>query len=188
MSLLEQQNFLAQIYTDENLRRAFLAEPEKVGKSNNLDEAEINEILEIFPDEINAFAESLIWKRLREVEKLLPLTRRFLAEDFIKSFRKFAPTFNSTDIKKHLADALEFSQFLQRQSLNEPLKNISKYERSKLLFNSGTKNFVVTKFQFDVREMLNQAAENIVLKDDLKRRRTLAIWMRVGKIERHFIV
>jgi len=53
MSLLDTQNFLARIYTDESLRREFLAAPEKIGRENNLSEREIAELAEVFPDELN---------------------------------------------------------------------------------------------------------------------------------------
>ena len=49
MSLLNVQNFLARIYTDENLRREFLSAPEVIGKANNLNETEIAELAEVFP-------------------------------------------------------------------------------------------------------------------------------------------
>lgn len=169
MSLLEQQNFLARVYTDENLRRKFLAAPEKIGRENELNESEISEILEIFPDEINRFAESLISKRLHEVEKFLPLTKHNLGADFIKFFREFAPTFNSTSVKKHLADALEFAAFLQHQNLSPLAKNITKFERGKLEFYALRKNLVVCRFDFDVQTG--------------KSKKHLKIWLRVGKKE-----
>lgn len=169
MSLLEQQNFLARVYTDENLRRKFLAAPGKIGRENDLNESEISEILEIFPDEINRFAESLIWKRLQEVEKILPLTKQNLGADFIKFFREFAPTFNSTSVKKHLEDALAFAAFLQHQNLSPLAKNITKFERAKLEFYALRKNLVVRRFDFDI--------QNGEPKKHLK------IWLRVGKKE-----
>lgn len=170
MSLLEQQNFLARIYTDENLRREFLNEPREIGEANNLNESEINEILEIFPDEINSFAESLIWKRLREVEKFLPQTRRVLAKDFINLFREFAPSFNSTAIKKHLEDALQFGAFLQtHETVSAVAKNTAKLECAKLEFYAVRKNLVVRRFNLDVQT------------DQPKKH--LKIWLRIGKRE-----
>ena len=58
MSLLEVQNFTARIYTDENLRRKFLAAPEQTGRENNLSEKEIAELAAVFPEELNFFADS----------------------------------------------------------------------------------------------------------------------------------
>ncbi len=87
MSLREQQNFLAKLYTDEQLRRAFLSEPSKIGEENYLNETEITEISEMLPEEISFFAESLVLKRLRQVEKFLPLTRKVCGDEFQRLFR-----------------------------------------------------------------------------------------------------
>ena len=100
MSLRDVQNFTARIYTDAQLRREFLSAPEKFGKQNNLTEREISELIGVLPDEINFFADSLFSKRLREVEKLLPLTKRILTTDFEKHFREFAVQYTPESIKK----------------------------------------------------------------------------------------
>src|SRR5687767_6092436 len=102
MPLLELQNFLARLYTDEKLRRTFLTEPDKIGGENNLSEREIAEIAGIIPDELTFFAGSLYWKRLRETEKLLPLTKAALNEDFEKLFGQFTEHYNPQSVKKHL--------------------------------------------------------------------------------------
>ncbi len=170
MSLLETQNFLARIYTDEHLRREFLSAPEKIGRENDLNTEEIAEIIEIFLEEINAFAESLFWKRLREVEKLLPQTRKHSAAEFEKHFRAFAPTFNPQSIKKHLEDALQFGDYLQNnETVSDLAKNTAKYECAKLEFYALNKNLVVRFFTFDV-----QTGEQ---------KRHLKIWLRIGKRE-----
>ncbi|MGI9054354.1 MAG: hypothetical protein ACR2F2_00995, partial [Pyrinomonadaceae bacterium] len=135
MSLLEQQNFLAKLYTDEKLRRDFLSEPSKIGQENYLNEIEIAEITEILPEEISFFAESLFWKRLREVEKFLPLTRKVSDDVFQKLFREFSQNYNPQTIKKHLEDANGFCLFLQQNnSVSEIVKNTAKYEQAKLKF------------------------------------------------------
>ncbi|MCY7377564.1 MAG: hypothetical protein LH472_16525 [Pyrinomonadaceae bacterium] len=170
MSLLETLNFLARVYTDANLRREFLSAPERIGKENALTAEEICEIVEIFPDEINAFAESLFWKRLREVEKLLPLTRRSLNAEFERLFREFSPDFNPPSIKKHLEDALCFGRFLQKSAaVSELAKNAAKFEGAKLEFYAVHKNFIVRYFDFDI-----QTGE---------RKKHFKIWLRIGKRE-----
>ena len=170
MSLLETQNFLARIYTDENLRCEFLSAPEKIGAKNNLNEKEIIEIIEIFPDEISAFAESLFWKRLREVEKLLPITRKHLTAEFEKHFRTFAPTYNSQSIKKHLEDALQFGDYLKNsETVSDFVKNAAKYECARLAFHALNKNLVVRFFTFDLQTG--------------KQKNHLKIWLRIGKRE-----
>jgi hypothetical protein len=168
MSLLDVQNFLARIYTDENLRREFLSAPEEIGRANNLSEAELTEIADIFPEELNSFAESLFYKRLREVEKILPLTRKILEQDFEKQFRVFADSYLPLTVKKHLEDAAEFCNYLQKnKSIPDVSKNTAKFEQAKLEFWSFEKRLVVKVLDYDIKT--NQ------------KRKHLAVWLRVGK-------
>ncbi len=186
MSLLEQQNFLARLYTDEKLRRAFLSEPSKIGRENLLSEIEITEITEILPEEISFFAESLFWKRLREVEKLLPLTKKVSGNDFQTLFREFSQNYNPQTIKKHLEDANEFCTFLRRNDfVSEIAKNAAKYEQSKLKFYGFGNNFVVCRLNYDVREI----AQTLEVSDFKPKKKTgIAIWIRAGKNVIHFFI
>jgi hypothetical protein len=168
MSLLDVQNFLARIYTDENLRREFLSAPEVIGKANNLNETEIAELAEVFPDELNSFAESLFYKRLREVEKFLPLTNQVLKQNFEKQFRIFADSYLPSTVKKHLEDAVEFCSYLQKnKSASDIAKNTAKFEQAKLEFFGFEKPLVVRIFDYDIKTN--------------KKRKHLAVWLRIGK-------
>jgi len=185
MSLLDVQNFTARLYTDENLRREFATAPEKVGRENNLTGKEIAELTAVLPDEINFFADSLFWKRLREVEKLLPLTKRVLAADYEKYFREFANQFTPESIKKHLEDAIAFAVFLETKEV-EPLwaRDAAKFERMKLEFNNFRKRFVFAVFDYDVKEFARQSANT---PSGIRKKKTLAIWIRFGDKARHFV-
>jgi len=185
MSLLDVQNFTARLYTDENLRREFLSAPDKIGKVNNLNEREITELAEVLPAELNFFADSLRWKRLREVEKLLPLTARALAEDFEKYFRDFANQYTPESIKKHLEDAIAFAHFLEIKEV-EPLwaRDAAKFERTKLEFNNFRKRFVFAILDYDAREFVRQSVNK---QSGIRKKKTLAIWIRFGNVTRHFI-
>ena len=183
MSLVETQNFLARIYTDENLRREFLSAPERTGRENNLSEKEIAELTEVLPAELNSFAESLFYKRLREVEKLLPLTKQVLAEDFEIYFREFAGGFLPVTVKKHLADAIQFAEFLQDREKNWK-KDLAKYEQAKLEFNNSSKNFIFKVFVYDIKEVFRKGAK---MQSEFKRKKTFAIWLRIGKLAWQFI-
>lgn len=179
MSLLNVQNFLVQIYTNENLRREFFLAPEKTGRENNLSETEIAELTEILPDELNLFADSLFYKRLREVEKLLPLSRQVLAGNFEKYFREFSVSFQPETIKKHLEDALHFAGFLQSKKLEIVwAKDLAKFEQAKLEFYGLNKRFVFRIFDFNVKE--NFDGEQPMLKQ-LTRKKTVGVWLRIGK-------
>jgi len=187
MSLREQQNFLAKLYTDEQFRRDFLSEPLKIGAENYLTESEIAEISEMLPEEISFFAESLSRKRLREVEKLLPLTRKLLGDDFQHFFHKYSQFYNPQTSKKHLEDAIEFCNFLQKSdSVSEISKNTAKYERAKLKFYGDGKQLVVCVLSYDVREISQQSANKTNINTNKKTK--IAIWFRVGKTVKHYFI
>jgi hypothetical protein len=154
MSLLEMQNLLARILTDENLRREFQSAPEKIGLLNNLEESEIEQLKQIVPAELNFFSRSLVHKRRHEVEKFLPLTRRALGKDFAEYFDEFANQFLPSSIKKHLEDAIEFSRFLRKKKIeHEWAKDLAEYEIALREFNFSGRRFLLKKFDYDVREI-----------------------------------
>ncbi len=180
MGLLEQQNFLAKLYTNEDFRQKFIDKPKDFGKKNGLSQNEIDEIEEILPDEISAFADSLFYKRLREVEKFLPLTRRILEDDFENYFREFIKTFNPKTIKKHFEDSLEFAKYLQNQKdLSDLAKDFSKYELGDLEFRE--KNLIIKRVGADLRK-LNK--ENLSKNQYLDKKTCFIIWFRFKKFRR----
>lgn len=184
MSLRKQQNLLALLFTNDNLRQAFSLEPEKIGLQNDLNEREINDLKLILSDQINFFADSLIGKRLHEVEKILPLTKKILGEDFQNLFRDFSQTFNPKSVKKHLEDAIEFCGFLQTHRIEPAFaKDVAKFERGKLEFFGFEKRFVYKSFDYDVRNFLMNSE-----KTDLNKRKSFAFWIRIGKRVKHFRV
>lgn len=186
MGLLEQQNFLAKLYTDESFRQKFITEPKNFGKKYNLNQLEIADILVILPDEINAFADSLFYKRLREVGKFLPLTKRELQKDFETMFRGFAKTFSPNSVKKHLEDAIKFAEFLQIQNIKPFwIKDLIKLEKAKLEFGGLQRKFIFEVFNFDIRQIYHTSAKE---NRNLKERKTFGIWLRIGKFYRHFIL
>ena len=185
MSLQEQQNFLARLYTDTEFRRAFLSAPMEIGLENDLSKTEIAEIAEILPEELDFFAQSLFWKRLREAEKLLPLTKEFLKDDFVELFREFSQDFNPQTIKKHLEDAIGFCKFLAQSDVSEVAENIAKFEQTKLEFFGYGKRFAVCKLDFDIKEISRQGA---TAQSEIPRRKTMAIWLRFGKKTKHFTI
>lgn len=175
MGLLEQQNFMARIFTDESLRQSFWENPEKIGQANGLSEIEIAQFKEIIPENLNFFAESLFHKRLHEVEKLLPLTKRVLGDEFSKIFQKFAKKFQPTTVKKHLEDAIEFCQHLQSLQL-APIgaKDTAKFEQTRHKFFSQNKYLAFCILRYDVF--------------NLKKKLGLAVWYRIGNQSHHFIL
>lgn len=180
MSLSEIQKLTARLYTDAELRRRFLAEPEKIGGAFDLSKNEIHELACVLPEELNFFAESLFYKRLREVEKLLPRTKQFLTADFETYFRGFSATFLPTSIKKHLEDAAHFADFLVGEISDEPLKDLIRYEKANLDFNGYGKLFLLRRFHFDPGEISREGLK-------AQRKAKIAIWLRIGGKTRHFV-
>lgn len=189
MSLLQQQNFLARLYTDENFRKSFLQNPAKTGAENDLTDEEIKELAAVLPEDLDFFADSLFWKRLREVEKLLPFTRKALSKDFSAYFRTFSQIYNPQTIKKHFEDSVEFCSFLLEQP-TEPIwaKDLAKYEQAKLIFNANLKKFIFLKLDFNIQEILKDiSVGNTGAHKNFPKRKTFAIWLKTGKIKKHFV-
>ncbi len=173
MSLLEQQNLLAKLYTDENFRQSFLTEPQKIGKKYGLKELEINEISEVMPNELEFFSNSLFRKRLREVEKLLPKTKKIIGKDFETFFRAFAAKYYPNSIKKHLEDSIKFAEFLQKQTIESNIaKDFAKFEKSRHQFIGYEKRFVFCYLQYNIF--------------NLKKTFGVAIWFRIFNQTKHF--
>ena len=183
MSLQKQQDFLARLFTDESLRRNFLSAPEKVGAENGLSETETGDLKMVLPEQLNFFADSLFGKRRREVEKLLPLTKDFLNEDFAELFREFSQNFNPQTVKKHLEDAIEFCKFLLKSNISDLSKNIAEFERTKLEFFGYEKRFAICRLNFDIKEISRQGAK---AQNEIPRKKTIAVWIRFGKKFKHF--
>ncbi|HEX8399336.1 MAG TPA: hypothetical protein VF644_18010 [Pyrinomonadaceae bacterium] len=181
MSLAKIQALLARLYTDAKLRERFLLEPEKVCAENDLIGSEIEQIAQILPEELNFFAESLFYKRLREVEKLLPRTKEILSEDFEKYFREFSNGFLPAAIKKHLEDAVQFADFLLKQELKSAwLKDLIRYEQANLSFNGFGKKFLLRRFNFNIKEISLNGVQ-------AQRKPSVAVWLRIGGKTQHFV-
>lgn len=188
MSLKEVQNLLVRLYTDADLRERFLSEPSKIGRQNNLSEKEAEQIAQVLPDELRFFAESLFHKRLREVEKLLPLTHKVLGENFAFTFRQFSNQFTPISIKKHLEDAIEFSRFLQKFHL-KPLwvADLIKFERVRLEVKNSEKQFAFCCYHHDIRQILKQISFQDAAAQNFKPRLTFALRLRISGKTRHFV-
>jgi hypothetical protein len=106
-------------------------------------------------DEVRWFADSLVSKRLREVEKRLPLTRQTIgSKEFERQFRSFADAYTSTSVKKHVEDALEFAdRLISDRGLNNLKRNIATFESRRLRHNSLDEWISLCVIRFDPRSM-----------------------------------
>lgn len=113
MALQQQQDLLARLYTDPNVRQQFLNEPSSFADDLGLSDEDAEALAKAAGYEVNWFADSLVNKRLREVRKLLPISERVIGRDeFERRFREFAAGFAPTTVKKHLEEALAFAEVL----------------------------------------------------------------------------
>lgn len=175
MSLKEQQDFLARLFTDESLRHSFWENPEKIGKENGLDDSEIEQFKEIIPEDLNFFADSLFHKRLHEVERLLPLTKKALDKDFSKIFQEFSQIYQPSTVKKHLEDAIEFCKFLRSQQLEQVYaRDAAKFEQAKHEFFGYGKQISFCLLRHNVFS--------------LQKKIGFAVWYRIGNRTYHFIL
>ena len=184
MSLLEQQNTLARLLTDPSFTERFLADPNLSGRSLGLSEAETHELVEIAKRDLTMFSESLVWKRLREVEKLLPLTGRIARERFRTLFLEFAPTFNPQTIRKHYEDALQFCRFLEGHGGDDPIGDAARFERTRLTFFDQEHIFAFCRSRYDLTPRSDEDAEL-----SRRGRTAVAVWLRAGKKRVfHFVI
>jgi len=152
MPLQEQQDLLARLYTDREFQSKFLADPGSHANGLGLSAGDAKSLAASAAEEVRWFAESLVNKRLREVIKMLPLTYREVgASAFEEAFRKFAAEFSPSSVKKHLEDALAFSDRLVRGHPNATSKGIVRFESRRLRHNSQGKTVSACLLRRDPR-------------------------------------
>lgn len=184
MGLAEQQKALALLYTDAGLRERFFLDPLDVITEIGLKEDEAKKLAEVSKDELLFFSESLVWKRLNEISKLLPLVRKALCKDFDKIFFEFSLIFNPTGIKKHLEDAIAFCEYLETRIEKGWRFDLIRYEKSLLEFDGLNRKFLLRRFNFDLREVFEKLPQENKI-DVVKRKIWFGVWLRLGK--KHFI-
>lgn len=172
MSLLEQQNLMARLYLDENLRQAFLSDPSAVAGPFGLSDGEIAEIALVVPEEIGSFADSLLRKRMHEVGKMLPLTRSVLQESFGPRFIRYVEAAPGPSGMDRRDDVLEFCRYLEREEQGA-VRDAARFECARIEFYSGKRNFLIRRFDHDVRNR------------GLAPRRTYSLWVRIGRRRVH---
>ncbi|MGH9942326.1 MAG: hypothetical protein ACRD9R_08210 [Pyrinomonadaceae bacterium] len=156
MGLSEIQQCLARLYTDAALRARFHVEPFAVGHEFGLTEGEAQQLSRLSAAQLDAFATSLVNKRLQEVADLLSLTRRASGARFAALFRDYAESCAPPHgVKKHLADALAFAGYLEtlgRAGRLDPawLTELARYERLRLRAFQPGRFLLVSRFRYDL--------------------------------------
>ncbi len=152
MPLQEQQDLLARLYTDLEFQAKFLADPDSHADDLGLSAADTKALATSAADEVCWFADSLVNKRLREAIKMLPLTYLEVgASAFEVAFLNFAVDFSPLSTKKHLEDALTFSDRLIRGDLDASGKTLLQFESRRLRHNSHGKTISACLLRRDPR-------------------------------------
>ena len=182
MGLIEIQVGLARLYTDAALRERFAATPLAVGRELGLDAAEATQLAQLSTAQLNRFANSLLAKRRHEVAKLLPLTCQLLGANFAALFERHADASLSAGSKKHLADALNFDEFLRSLPDAERcappcLVEVLRYEEACLRIRQPRRLFVCALFRHDIVRLCRSLRQPDT-PPYLLVRPTLVIWSR----------
>jgi hypothetical protein len=114
MGLADRQRLLARLYTDDDLRTRFFADPDGIGTQYGCGPDDIRALARLPQAQVTFFAQSLRAKRLGEVRKLLPLTCHILGPRTSPLFQRYADTPLPAGLRKHRGDALAFAAFLLR--------------------------------------------------------------------------
>lgn len=90
MPLAELQRALAHLYTRENARERFRADPVGFARTFALQPAELAQLASIGETRLHAYVDSLDRKRANEAARLLPLWARALGTQFRAEFFRYA--------------------------------------------------------------------------------------------------
>jgi hypothetical protein len=168
MGLADDQKLLARLATDATYRKRFLAEPEQVDRAG------------LSAREVERFARSLLRKRLGEVEKLLPLSRRALGEArFAELFLRFARGSVPSGVKKHRDDAVAFAESVIRAASVEPAwaSDLLRYESAALAATDPALRFVFRGFRHAIADLARAATLG---GPPPPTRPTLGVWFRLS--------
>ena len=112
MATLDLVSALGRLLTDRPLREEFAADPDSAADRLGVCGAERATFCALNPTELAAQADGLIAKRLHEVASLLPVTFRRLGADAPRLFRRHAERFWPTGHRRHVADAVQFLEYV----------------------------------------------------------------------------
>lgn len=185
MGLAEVQKTLAQLYTDSELRERFFNDPLKTGRELGLSAEETQRLAQLSAGEVKQFADTLTGKRLLNVCKLLPFTRRVLKDDFDSRFRRFAAEHKQESSEHYFSDAERFSlhldECLRREGCADAwVLDLLRFERARVLVGSSRRLIVVRYFRHDIRQLVSSVAR----REDVTavvRRPSVAVWWRTNR-------
>jgi hypothetical protein len=175
MELARQQQVLAQLYTNAELRRRFFTHPEATGQSLGLSLSAAQQLAQISVSQVRYFARSLQRKRLKEVAKILPATHRLLSSQFDELFLKYSQQPFPRRVNKLAEDARAFVEFLDASlRVTQPwMADLARYEAAWLT--ASTQCLVARWFRFPAHKLRELSAP---LESPPECQPTLALWFR----------
>ncbi|PYS80226.1 MAG: hypothetical protein DMF66_00085 [Acidobacteria bacterium] len=135
MGLSEIEQILARLSTDEGLRGRFVDDPFALGRELGLSAAESRQLRREAAARFDSFAASSRERRLVEMGKLLPLTRRVLGNRFAAHFKRYVSTHKPGGIERLFGDAIGFAGYLEKSLRGERVGSgwrleLLRYERA----------------------------------------------------------
>lgn len=190
MGLIEVQRTLAQLYTNVELRQKFLDNPQQTAIDLGLNPLDSQQLSKLSAFHLREFANSLHYKRMGEVQEILPTTEKSLKAKFNEYFLEFAKSYIPSGVKKHRDDAIAFAKFLNEQAVSIPAwcRELAVYEAMRLELGETKKLIIFQVFQYPIKEIFQAIFNNEEPKPNKKR--TLAIWLRIpGQINwQHYLL
>jgi hypothetical protein len=114
------QDFIAALYTSEELRVRFLAQPESTAEEAGLSPVFGKQLAEEQGEALQFFSQTLFFKRFGVLKKLLPRLSEILGEERSSSFFKaYHDTYTLPSVaRRYEEDAYNFTHFLLRSDFN----------------------------------------------------------------------
>jgi hypothetical protein len=180
MGLTEVQRVLAQLYTNVDLREQFLLNPQEVANKFNLTSTDIEHLTALSAFHLREFANSLQYKRLGEVSKILNLTEKVLKKKFRELFLKFTNNYLPSGVKKHRDDAIAFAKFISiSKDADLPMwsKELALYEATRLELSEIKSPLKVKIFNYPLKKIISAILEEKEV--FVEKRLTLALWIKI---------
>ncbi|MBI4853347.1 MAG: hypothetical protein HY819_16260 [Acidobacteria bacterium] len=178
MGLTEVQKTLALLYTNRELREKFLSNPQEIAKDFSLTPVDIEHLTALSAFHLDEFANSLQYKRLGEVIKVLSLTEKSLKSEFSDLFLEFTNNYLPSGVKKHRDDALAFTKFIMsKKNIPDWCKEIAEYEATRIELGEANKLLVIKVFRYPLKQIIQALFQNEEI--NIRKKRTLAIWLKL---------
>ena len=182
MGLAEIEQLLTRLETDETLRARFVENPFALAREMGLTAAESRQLRREAEARYDSFAASPRDRRVVEMGKLLPLTRKVLGGRFAAHLQRYAATHRSGGIERLFGDALDFGDYLEGRLREERVGSgwtldLLRYEKPRLKASDPNRRLVVAVFRHDVSRLVRSVARKEA-RPAVARRPSVAVWWR----------